>query len=123
MKTSLILLLAALTVTGCTLHAVAGDYRLNASITRDSDALPLSERTPTAEYMTPVILPTNTPTPEPGCIVTAQGWLNVRAVPNGTVVGKVNQGARVIVVREQGDWAQIEAPPGWVAGWLLACDE
>jgi hypothetical protein len=91
---------------GAFVHFSAGVY--------PSEAIPMADRTPTPEVMTP----------EPvavGCVVAASGWLNVRLTPNGAVVDSVPELSVVYVIRKQGDWAQIEKPAGWVAGWLLAC--
>ena len=47
--------------------------------------------------------------------------LNVRQSPNGTIIGSLNKGTKVNVVKYQGDWALINSPVnGWVSTEYLS---
>jgi uncharacterized protein YgiM (DUF1202 family) len=76
----------------------------------------------TAAAATPA--PSATPTPEPTqtsvpaavsqTAIVRAAFVNVRAEPNGEVVGQIEAGTNVQIVECRDDWCQIVEPAGWV---------
>lgn len=82
---------------------------------------------PPMAYAPAPLPPPLVPEPPPPCMVTFDPWqpplLNVRASPNGWIVGQLPNGTPVIPTGEiAGNWMVIAAPvPGWVFRPYIAC--
>jgi hypothetical protein len=83
---------------------------------------------PPLAYAPASLPPPPAPEPPPApCVVAFDPWLppllNVRASPNGWIVGQLPNGTPVFPIGEfAGNWAVIAAPiPGWVFRPYLAC--
>ena len=76
--------------------------------------------TPTAPPLTPSPLPsptaqpTGTATDEARTAIVRAALVNVRAKPNGEVVGQIEAGQEVTILETDGDWVRIADPAGWV---------
>ena len=88
--------------------------------------IPDGPRPPPPMAYAPAPLPPPEPPPAP-CVVAFDPWLppllNVRASPNGWIVGQLWNGTPVFPTGEfAGNWVVIAAPiPGWVFRPYLAC--
>jgi hypothetical protein len=113
LKYILLLLCGLLLLSACSFSQDVSGYHLYAEVQQDrcDESEPLGE--PTQEVFTPVPVQ---------CYVKVSGTLNVREVPNGTVVGRLYDGYAVNIYEEYDNWLRIGVNR-WVYKDYVECNQ